>query len=243
LRFVSDEASLHRYVDAVGECSAALDQNITAQRRWKSPVHVFFRPIRGLYQARQTPTGFELSLPIAAVCLSGEDWSIVSRCVILEDKSAKRAFINRTLAEDYRAVAGELEALGGETADAVGRVYDLDVVFNRVNAAYFNGEMKRPRLVWSRSPTFRKFGHYDWIGDAVMLSRTLDSQDVPAFVVDFIMYHELLHKAHGIKWTSDGSRGYAHTARFYRDEKRFAQYEAAEAAIKRLARSGRKARR
>lgn len=175
--------------------------------------------------------------------MSGEDWLTVGRCVILEDKAAKRAFIDRTLAEDYRAIASELEALGGETAEAVGRVYDLGEVFNRVNSAYFDGEMKRPRLVWSRSPTFRKFGHYDWIGDAVMLSRTLDSETVPAFVVDFIMYHELLHKAHGIQWTSDGSRGYAHTARFYRDEKRFGQYEQAEAVIKRLSHAGRKARR
>ena len=65
--------------------------------------------------------------------------------------------------------------------------------------------IQRPGLVWSRQLTGRKFGHYDFIQDTVMLSRTLDHHDVPALLVDYIMYHELLHKKHGIRWVNESS--------------------------------------
>lgn len=81
--------------------------------------------------------------------------------------------------------------------------------------------------------TGRKFGHYDWIQDTVMVSRTLDAAAVPAFLVDYIVYHELLHKQHGIHWVN--GRGFAHTTEFQNDERRFERYQEAEAALERLA--------
>lgn len=68
-----------------------------------------------------------------------------------------------------------------------------------------------------------------------MISRTLDAADIPPFVVDFVMYHEVLHKAHGLRWS--GQRGYAHTVDFYRDEKRFRQFAQAERILHHLARA------
>jgi hypothetical protein len=69
-----------------------------------------------------------------------------------------------------------------------------------------------------------------------MISSTLDQAKVPEFVVDFLMYHELLHKKHGIRWSA-GGRGYAHTAAFYSDEKRFEGFERAEKWLEKLARA------
>jgi hypothetical protein len=42
-----------------------------------------------------------------------------------------------------------------------------------------------------------KMGHYDFIRDTVMLSVTLDAPDVLDYVVDYVMYYELLHKKLG----------------------------------------------
>jgi hypothetical protein len=117
-----------------------------------------------------------------------------------------------------------------------GAFFDLGDSFDRVNARYFGGEMKRPRLTWSRSFTRRKFGHYDHVKDWVMVSSTLDQPQVPEFVVDFLMYHELLHKKHGIHWVN--GRGLAHTRAFYADERRFERFDEAEAWLKKLARGG-----
>ena len=115
-----------------------------------------------------------------------------------------------------------------------GAFHDLIESFDRVNARYFEGKMARPRITWSRSFTGRKFGHYDTVKDWVMVSSTLDSASVPAFVVDFLMFHELLHKKHGIRWVND--RGHAHTSAFYAEEKTFEGHELAEQWLTKLAR-------
>jgi hypothetical protein len=151
--------------------------------------------------------------------------------------------VARTLLRDYargeafRGVRSELEVVlprvawaedeGPGATRAGGHVHDLDAAFARVNAAYFGGRMARPSLRWSRRPNERKLGHYDFTQDEVVLSVRLDAPDVPRMVVDFVVYHELLHKQHGLRVS--GSRRLAHTAAFRRDERRFADYEAVEA--------------
>jgi len=47
------------------------------------------------------------------------------------------------------------------------------------------------------------------------------------------MFHELLHKQHGISWRNGQAR--VHTADFRNEDRRFRQYEQAEAVLKRLA--------
>jgi hypothetical protein len=106
-----------------------------------------------------------------------------------------------------------------------GRHYDLDEVFKRVNKVYFNGRMPRPRLTWNRTLTRSKMGHYQPGRDTVMISITLDNAAVPAYVIDFVMYHELLHKKLGIQMVN--GRRLAHTPTFRQEERRFKQYDAA----------------
>jgi hypothetical protein len=100
--------------------------------------------------------------------------------------------------------------------------------------------MARPRLIWSQRITRGRFGHYNYSTDTVMISRSLDRADVPAFVVDHVMHHELLHKKHGLRW-QDG-RGHAHTAEFRAEESRFENYHEADAFLRRLAQARRLAR-
>ena len=66
-----------------------------------------------------------------------------------------------------------------------------------------------------------------------MVSRTLDDPSVPPGVVDFIMYHELLHKKLGVKVI--GKRRYGHTPEFRRAEKAFLQYAQAQAFLQAIA--------
>ena len=56
---------------------------------------------------------------------------------------------------------------------------------------------------------------------------------MPEFVVDFIVYNELLHKKHGVDWRNGQAR--AHTPAFRQEERRFAQHAEAEAVLKALA--------
>jgi len=61
---------------------------------------------------------------------------------------------------------------------------------------------------------------------------TLDRTDVPEYVFDHVMHHELLHKKHGIQWR--GRRQHAHTSAFREEERRFEQYEEAAAFLNKL---------
>ena len=137
----------------------------------------------------------------------------VGEMIYRRDGESRRRVIDAMTGDAYQSMRAELESLGG-IVDSVTRAatHDLALSFDRVNAAYFGGKMARPRLTWNRTLTGRKFGHYDFVHDTVMISRTLDAPRVPEFVVDFLMFHELLHKFHGLHWVN--GRGYAHTPEF-----------------------------
>lgn len=132
---------------------------------------------------------------------------------------------------DTAAFTDVVVALEASTAalsiNTQGHFYDLAEVFDRVNGAYFEGALSPPRLCWNQMLTYRKMGHYDFIRDTVMLSQSLDAFNVPRHVIDFVMYHELLHKSLGVNRIN--GRRYAHTPEFRAAERTFAEYKSAQA--------------
>ncbi|MGH9939755.1 MAG: hypothetical protein ACREAM_26240 [Blastocatellia bacterium] len=136
--------------------------------------------------------------------------------------------------EDFNETLFELESFAAPPElPTRGHAHDLDESFARVNAIYFGGLMLKPRLVWNRTLTARKFGHYQPGRDTIMISVTLDAASVPASLVDFVMYHELLHKKHGS--TIVNGRRLAHGPAFRAEEQRFAGYDEAERLLHELA--------
>jgi predicted metal-dependent hydrolase len=93
--------------------------------------------------------------------------------------------------------------------------------------------MPKPTLSWNRTLTARKFGHYQPSRDTVMISVTLDDPGVPDYVVDFVVYHELLHKKYGSM--NVNGRRLSHSPAFRAEERRFADYHEAERVIHELA--------
>ncbi len=112
---------------------------------------------------------------------------------------------------------------------------DLNQSFERVNKEYFNGCMEKPVLTWSSRRAKCTLGRYDPERDIVSISRVLDSRKVPEELLDFIMYHELLHKKHGVKLK--GNRRRVHTAEFKKDEKKFRNYEKMKELMEKVART------
>lgn len=88
--------------------------------------------------------------------------------------------------------------------------------FTRVNEEYFTGNMDRPNLCWGKASR-RRLGHYSYGSDTITVSAIF--KRAPPEVLDYIMYHEMLHKKH--KFRSSGTRSYHHTRAFRDDEKRF----------------------
>jgi len=115
---------------------------------------------------------------------------------------------------------------------ARGHFYDLDAVFEELNMRFFHGLMARPRMSWSQTKTRRILGHYDPPHNAIVISRIFDHPAVPRFVLEYIVYHEMLHLKHPVKLR--GSRRCVHSAEFQAEEKLFPRVAEANAFLKRL---------
>jgi predicted metal-dependent hydrolase len=115
---------------------------------------------------------------------------------------------------------------------ARGHFYDLDAIFEELNIRFFHGLMARPRMSWSPTRTRRILGHYDPAHNAIIISRIFDHPGVPRYVVDYIVYHEMLHLKHPVRLR--GSRRCVHSAEFQAEEKLFPRVAEANAFLKKL---------
>jgi predicted metal-dependent hydrolase len=115
---------------------------------------------------------------------------------------------------------------------AHGHFYDLDEVFEKLNTRFFHGLMARPQMSWSQTKTRRILGHYDPAHNAIIISRIFDHLAVPAYVLEYIVYHEMLHLKHPVRLR--GSRRCVHSAEFQAEEKLFPRAAEANAFLRRI---------
>jgi hypothetical protein len=86
---------------------------------------------------------------------------------------------------------------------------DLDASYKRVNKKFFSDTIERPNLEWGGF-TRRVLGNYNYHTDTIKISSYF--KDAPLDMLDYIMYHELLHKR--IKFHTTGGRSFHHTKKF-----------------------------
>ena len=115
---------------------------------------------------------------------------------------------------------------------ARGHVYDLDAIFDDLNTRFFHGLLGRPCMSWSQTKTRRILGHYDPAHNAIIISRIFDHIAMPRYVLEYIVYHEMLHLKHPVRLR--GSRRCVHSAEFQAEEKLFPRVADANAFLKRL---------
>jgi len=115
---------------------------------------------------------------------------------------------------------------------ARGHTYDLENIFEDLNTRFFHGLLARPRMTWSREHARNRLGHYDPAHNAIVISRVFDHPRVPEFVVEYIVYHEMLHLKHPVRLR--GSRRCVHSPEFQAEERLFPHMTAANAFLKRL---------
>jgi predicted metal-dependent hydrolase len=113
-----------------------------------------------------------------------------------------------------------------------GRVYDLEEIFEKLNARFFYGLLARPQMTWSRSDARNMLGHYDPAHNAIVVSKVFDQPQVPAYAVEYIVYHEMLHLKHPVKLR--GSRRCVHSAEFQAEEKLFQHLDKAKLFLRHL---------
>lgn len=113
-----------------------------------------------------------------------------------------------------------------------GRHFNLEEVFAGINEKFFDGLLARPALGWSLRPSRTRLGHYDPSHNAIVLSRLLDGAAVPKLVVEYVMFHEMLHLRHPEEHC--GSKRSIHTKAFRIAERKFPHLIEAKAALRLL---------
>ena len=142
-----------------------------------------------------------------------------------------RLYLNR---KDVRLQAQLVRQIRGRKfiSGPQGQQFNLDEVFERLNARYFDGLMGRPQLGWSRGRSRSMLGHFDPSHNAIIISRILDQKAVPVLALEYVMFHEMLHLRYPVDHA--GVRRRVHTREFQEAEKKFPQLKDAKELLKKL---------
>jgi len=232
LAFFAQRENFDEYLTAIRRAKPVFYEALPEARKRLGSVLIHFQPMQGIYRVRWYKNATLIQLPTPMICFGREAFQLLAEQIFQKSRS-KQQVLDAMLSESYQQILSELDLLGGIVEQTMGVHYDLAASFDRINTTYFNESLGRSHLVWSHTFTSRKFGHYDQTRDTVMVSMSLDKKDVPEYVTDFIMYHELLHKTVGVAWNNH--RQAVHTPQFLEKERRFHRYHEAKAVLKKLA--------
>lgn len=222
------------YVRATELAKPVFDTVLENLSDLREPAILHFRPMKSLFRIRPCRDATRIQLPTPMICFDECTFQALGDRMSRKNHGM-RAIVDAMQSGQYQEIVTEIELLGGLVEHSSGVYHDLAESFTRINSAYFGGNMPQPRLTWNNIFTFRKFGHYDHTTDTVMVSSTVDRDNVPEFVVDFLIYHELLHKKLGVLW-GNGRKLAHHNAEFTRLEQSFAQYSQSKKILTKLAR-------
>jgi hypothetical protein len=116
--------------------------------------------------------------------------------------------------------------------DPAGAHYNLEAIFDSLNARYFHSQLDRPRLGWSRSCSRTLLGHYDSVHNSILISKIFDCPGHPRCLVEYILFHEMLHLKYPVEYCNN--RRKVHPPAFRKEERRFPGYEQANRLIRSL---------
>jgi len=109
--------------------------------------------------------------------------------------------------------------------DAQGIYYNLEYIFNN-----FERKLSVKFLGWSKNNSYTRLGYYDRERDLLVISKVFDSKKVPQNVVEYLMYHEMLHIF--IPTTTINGRRRIHSSEFRKLERNFPEYSKIQKWIK-----------
>lgn len=107
----------------------------------------------------------------------------------------------------------------------------LESSFQRINEQFFQNHIEQPNLEWGTN-SFRKLASYNFHNDTITVSTLFT--DARAEILDYIMYHEMLHKHHKFRHTN--GRSAFHTREFRDAEHAYPDHELIEKEITNIVR-------
>jgi len=142
-----------------------------------------------------------------------------------------RRFLNR------RSVRHRIQALRQvrgrkQVGTPQGEHYNLEEIFEELNQRYFEGRLPKIRLSWSRTLARASLGHYDAAHKTIVISRIFDRPQVPRTLLEYLLYHEMLHVKYPV--IHRGARRCFHSPLFRQEERLFPGYREAQSLLETL---------
>lgn len=111
-----------------------------------------------------------------------------------------------------------------------GHHFDLEAIYCKLNQTYFDNRVKA-HITWSRRPPNRprtsiRFGSYHTKDKLIRINRLLDQPFVPRYVIENVVFHEMLHQL--IPRQHINGRWRVHPPIFRQQEQRFPHHQRAE---------------
>jgi hypothetical protein len=233
LKFLVNEDQLAAHLEALERARDIVRRNSFSAEK---PLTLHLVGLNHLWRRRDYSDTTLLKANIGFQSADQQVWQSLLQSSLGQSTGAgEQHYREFAASEDFNEPLFDMESFASPPPPpSRGRAHDLNEIFSRVNDGYFGGLMPKPVLTWNRTLTARKFGHYQPGRDTIMISITLDDPEVPAFALDFVMYHELLHKKHG-SMTVNGRR-LSHSPAFRAEERQFDKFQEAERLIHDIAR-------
>ena len=235
-KYLSEEQHIQRHLDAVQRISLFLPTMPRSRRFNQYQVEFNLYHIGPLYKIRERKRTIEI-VAQESFLYAPDHVLLALLDTALQPSSGSSRQIIRDYAsgKQYKTIRESLEYLSIPPGKfSAGKHHDLEKSFHRVNRYLFNNRLVKPHLVWNNRMTRRKYGHYQEDTNTVMVSISLDHPRVREYVIDYVMYHELLHQQLGACLKND--RRYIHTPEFKRKELDFPRIKEAQQFLNKLSR-------
>lgn len=104
-----------------------------------------------------------------------------------------------------------------------GVVYDLKIILEEISSSYFpKMDTKLLSIGWADRLGKRRLGSYEKRNMNIRISPILDHKEVPIFVLEHVVHHEILH--HILPTRIKNGQNSIHSPEFKRKEKEYVRY-------------------
>lgn len=208
------------------------DEHFFRKRR---KIEAVYHPYRSLRHTIEW-TPWRIRVKVSSYLETAPTLIIEHLAIILLSKVYKIK-VDGEVRQAYRTFVSNIEdnlpkrrthGLGGYVA--WGKVFDLNHLFDELNAEYFEPLLERPVMGWSKNKSYTRLGFYDATRNLIVISRIFDDNRVPEKIVRYLLYHEMLHIYFPI--IENNGRRKIHSRDFKQAERQFPEYEQIQKWIK-----------
>jgi predicted metal-dependent hydrolase len=182
-----------------------------------------------MISVRRKPDGYRLRLHQMFVAAEPRIVRALARYLVHNDRRAS-TLLGEYIEQHQHIIRQQERRPRHLRVRTAGQHHDLQAIYERLNADMFQGLLEA-RITWgpaggkSRRRRSIKMGSFAVEDRIIRIHPALDQENVPAFFVAWIVFHEMLHGKHEVRRTN-GRRRF-HTQEFLDEEQTFPDYDRA----------------